>query len=164
MLVSVLKKLASEALFQTTKSLEKNSFLENYNSLKIDFKHWQMNMKPLHCFVERMFWKLFLKTEIITCFSFLHQTCWIVRTMPFPCRSENCKKQFSTKFNRNRHEWIKKHYQADEGSIHNIPYDEQTKLYSCLTTNCTTSRYEQNIIKHLTLCYSVNKKAKSKNG
>ena len=118
-----------------------------------------------HCIalLKECFESVVSKNKLLLVF-LLHQTCWIVRTMPFPCRRESCKKQFSTKFNRNRHEWIKKHYQADEGSIHNIPYDEQTKLYSCLTTNYTTSRYEQNIIKHLTLCYSVNKKAKSKNG
>ena len=82
--------------------------------------------------------------------------------MPFPCRSENCKKQFSTKFNRNKHEQIKRHYKADERSTHNIPYDEQTKLYSCPTTNCTTtSRFKHDIRKHLKSCYGVNKNKKA---
>ena len=81
--------------------------------------------------------------------------------MPFPCRSENSQKQFSTKFNRNKHKRIKKHYQADERSTHNIPSDEQTKSYSCTTTNCTTtSRYKHNI-KHLKSSYSVNKNKKA---
>ena len=82
--------------------------------------------------------------------------------MTFPCWSENCKKQFSTKFNRNKHERIKKHYQADERLTHNISYNEQTKSCSCPTTNCTaTSRYKHNIIKHLKSCYIVNKNKKA---
>ena len=45
---------------------------------------------------------------------------------------------------------------------HNISYNEQTKLYSCPTTNCTTtSRYKHNIIKHLKSCYIVNKNKKA---
>ena len=33
--------------------------------------------------------------------------------MGFPCRNESCGKQFSTKFNRNKHERIKGQFHGD---------------------------------------------------
>ena len=82
--------------------------------------------------------------------------------MSFPCRNDSCKKQFSTKFNRNKHERIKGHYQKAVRSARDIPHYGATKLYSCPTANCTaTSKYNHNIIIHLNSCYTVNKNKKS---
>ena len=87
-----------------------------------------------------------------------------VVTMGFPCRNERCKKQFSTKVNRNKHDRTKRHYQEAVRSTRDIPYNGATKLYSCSTANCTaTSKYKHNIIKQLKSCYTVNKNKKSVN-
>ena len=50
--------------------------------------------------------------------------------MVFPCRNETCSKQFSAKFNRNKHERIKGHFQEKKGS-HKIPFDETKQLNTC---------------------------------
>lgn len=82
--------------------------------------------------------------------------------MVFLCREESCKKPFSTKFNRNKHERSKKHFQEDAKTIREIPFDRSTKLFSCPTIDCTTtSKYKDNVVKHLKSCYKVNMNKKA---
>ena len=77
--------------------------------------------------------------------------------MGFPCRNESCGKQFSTKFNRNKHEQIKGHFHGEARPVREIPFNDATKVYMCPTVNCrTSSKYKHNIIKHLKSCYQVN--------
>ena len=80
--------------------------------------------------------------------------------MAFPCRNETCSKQFSTKFNRNKHERIKGHFQEKKGS-HKIPFDETKQLNTCPTENCTTSsKYKHNITKNIKSCNVTNNNKK----
>ena len=82
--------------------------------------------------------------------------------MGFPCRDEKCKKSFSTRFNRNKHEKLKGH--AAVTSDRKIPMDETTGLFKCPTINCTTtSKYNYNIVKHLKKCHKARKNKKDPN-
>ena len=82
--------------------------------------------------------------------------------MVFPCRDDSCKINFSTRFNRNRHEKLKGH--APETSNREIPRDEKNELFKCPATDCaTTSKYKYNIIKHLKICHKINKNKKGAN-
>ena len=77
--------------------------------------------------------------------------------MRFICRNQTCQNQFSTKFNRNKHERIKGHFEESKPATRKIPHDPSTNLYSCPTIGCkTTSKYKQNILKHLKSCSQVN--------
>ena len=83
--------------------------------------------------------------------------------MSFVCRGVDCKKSFSSKFNRNKHERIKGHYLQ---SSLEIPYDDSTGLFSCSTVGCqTTSKYKASIKKHLDICkqIKINKEVVAKN-
>ena len=82
--------------------------------------------------------------------------------MPFPCRKENCLKQFSTKTNCNKHERIKGHVSENAISRRQIPYDSPTKLFKCPSIDCTTtSKDKYNNIKHLKSCHAISKNKKS---
>ena len=82
--------------------------------------------------------------------------------MVFSCRDESCKKSFSARFNRNRHEKLKA--QAPETSNRQIPCDGKSGLFKCPTTDCaTTSKYKYNIIKHLKSFRKFNKNKKGAN-
>ena len=77
--------------------------------------------------------------------------------MRFICPNQTCQKQFSTKFNRNKHERIKGHFEESKPAIRKIPHDRSTNLYSCPIIGCnTTSKSRQNILKHLKSCSQVN--------
>ena len=77
--------------------------------------------------------------------------------MRFICRNQNFRKQFSTKFNSNKHERIKGRFEESKPSTRKIPHDPSTNLYSCPTIGCkTTSKYKQNFLKHLKSCSQVN--------
>ena len=77
--------------------------------------------------------------------------------MRFVCRNQTCQKQFSTKFNRNKHERIKGHFEESKQATCKVPHDPSTNLYSCPRIDCkTTSKYKQNILKHLKSCSQVN--------
>ena len=83
--------------------------------------------------------------------------------MSFVCRGVDCKKSFSSKFNRNKHERIKGHFLQ---SSLEIPYDDSTGLFSCSTVGCqTTSKYKASIKKHLDICkqIKINKEVVAKN-
>ena len=81
--------------------------------------------------------------------------------MGFPCRSNSCGKQFSTKFNCNKHERIKRHFHGDERLVRKIPFNDATRVYMCPTINCrTSSKYKHNIIKHLKYSCQVNSNKK----
>ena len=82
--------------------------------------------------------------------------------MAFPCRNENCDKEFSTKFNRNKHERIKRYAPENVSSLGEILSDDSSRLFKCPTIHwTTTSKYKHNIIKHLKSCYIVNKNKKA---
>ena len=85
---------------------------------------------------------------------------WLIK-MRFVCRGPDCKKDFSTKFNRNKHEKVKKHYQQDSKISYEVPYDAKNEVFYCPSIGCnTTSRYKHNIQKHLKTCYIVNQNKK----
>ena len=65
--------------------------------------------------------------------------------------------QFSSKFNTNKHERIKGHFEESKSATRKIPHDLSTNLYSCPTIGCkTTSKYKQNIFELLKSCSQVN--------
>ena len=68
--------------------------------------------------------------------------------MAFPCRDENCKKSFSTKYNRNKHEKRKGHGPQLQGKPKILPTEN---LYYCPT-------YKANIVEHLKLCVESKEK------
>ena len=77
--------------------------------------------------------------------------------MRFVCRKQTCQKQFSAKFNRNKHERIKGHFEESKQATCKIPHNPSTYLYSCPRIDCKTiSKYKQNILKHLKSCSQVN--------
>ena len=53
--------------------------------------------------------------------------------MGFKCSDENCNKEFSTKFNRNKHERGKGHARGSVNKTIAIPYDTSRKKYKCPT-------------------------------
>ena len=59
--------------------------------------------------------------------------------MVFLCRDKNCKKSFSTKSNRNKHEKLKKHGPIITKT--RILFDESSKLYVCPTEDCEIQSY-----------------------
>ena len=76
--------------------------------------------------------------------------------MDFPCRSENCKKSFSTKSNRNKHEKLKNHGSQLEEKT-KIPFFDT--LYRCPANGCDVeSKYKYNIVKHLKICVELKKR------
>ena len=76
--------------------------------------------------------------------------------MRFSCRGENCRKDFFSKTNRNKHERIHKHYRTEKKSRIYIPFSDKSKLYSCPSEGCvTTSTHRNNIMKHLKSCYKI---------
>ena len=76
--------------------------------------------------------------------------------MRFSCRGENCRKDFSSKTNRNKHERIHKHYRTEKKSRIYIPFSDKSKLYSCPSEGCvTTSTRRNNIMKNLKSCYKI---------
>ena len=80
--------------------------------------------------------------------------------MVFLCRDENCKKSFSIKSNRNKHEKLKKHGPIITKT--RILFDESSKLYACPTEDCNVqSKYKANVLKHLKSCDAIRKKRKS---
>ena len=80
--------------------------------------------------------------------------------MVFPCCNEDCKKSFSTKSNRNKHEKLKEH--GPTVTKTRIPFDETSKLYAYPTEDCNVqSKYKSNVLKHLKLYDSIRKKRKS---
>ena len=73
--------------------------------------------------------------------------------MVFPCRDENCKKLFSTKYNRNKHEKKKGHGPQLQGKPKILSIEN---LYYCPTNGCTVkSKYKASIVKHLKLCVTT---------
>lgn len=81
--------------------------------------------------------------------------------MRFNCRGADCQKDFSTISNRNKHEKVSQHYYTEEKLSIYVPYDDETKLYSCPTESCsTTSTYRNNILKHLKSCYQIHQNRK----
>ena len=63
--------------------------------------------------------------------------------MRFICRNQTCQKQFSTKFNRNKHERIKGHFEESKQATCKVPHDPSTNLYSGPIIDCkTTSKYK----------------------
>ena len=77
--------------------------------------------------------------------------------MRFICRNQTYRKQFSTKFNRSKHERIKGHFEESKPATGKIPHDPSTNLFFCPTIGCkTTSKYKQNLLKHLKSCSQVN--------
>ena len=88
--------------------------------------------------------------------------CEVFFKMAFVCCDESCKISFSTRINGKKHEKLKGH--APETSNREIPRDEKSGLFKCLTTDCaTTSKYKYNIIKHLKSSRKVNKNKKGAN-
>ena len=82
--------------------------------------------------------------------------------MGFLCRDEKCRKSFSTRFNRNKHEKLKGH--AAVTSDRKIPMDETTGLFKYPTINCTTiSKYNYNIVNDLKKCHKARKNKKDAN-
>ena len=73
--------------------------------------------------------------------------------MDFLCRGENCKKSFSTKSNRNKHEKLKNHGpQLEKKTI--IPRVDN--LYRCSANGCVVeSKYKHNILEFLILLHSL---------
>ena len=71
--------------------------------------------------------------------------------------------QFSSSYNHNKHERAKGHGPKNETTgSRNIPFDEETEMFTCPINGCTTSsKYKHNIVKHLKSCYDVNKYKKS---
>ena len=74
----------------------------------------------------------------------------------FPCRGENCKKSFSKKSNRDKHEKLK-----NDGP----QLQEKTKfpcfdnLYSCPANGCDVEfKYKHNLVKHLKMRLELKKK------
>ena len=70
----------------------------------------------------------------------------------FPCRGENCKKSFSKKSNRNKHEKLK-----------NDGPQLQEKIPRALTiftaNGCDVEfKYEHSLVKHLKMCVELKKK------
>ena len=77
--------------------------------------------------------------------------------MRFVCRNQTCQKQFATKFNRNKHQRIKGHFEESKQATCKVPHDPSTNLCFCPRIDCkTTSKYKQNILKHLKSCSQVN--------
>ena len=117
-----------------------------YFSIESNVNAHELQMKWKHRYVS------FVRFEIVM----------IAEIMVFPCCNESCKKQFSSKFNRNKHEKIKGHSQENAKPIRKIPFDRSTKLFSCPTIDCTTtSKYKDNIVKLLKSCYIVNRNKKA---
>ena len=86
----------------------------------------------------------------------------IINMMGFLCRNESYGKQFSTKFNRNRHERIKGLFHGDVRPVREIPFNDATKVYMYPTANCrTSSKCKHNIIKHMKPCYKLTATRKS---
>ena len=76
--------------------------------------------------------------------------------MDFPCRGENCKKSFSTKSNRNKHEKLKNHGPQLEEKT-KIPCVDN--LYRCPANGCDVeSKYKHNIVKYLKIYVELKKK------
>ena len=63
--------------------------------------------------------------------------CEVFFRSVFSCRDENCKKGFSTRFNRDKHEKLNGY--ATETSNREIPCDEKSGLFKCSTTDCATT-------------------------
>ena len=77
--------------------------------------------------------------------------------MHFICCNQTCQMQFSSKFNTNKHERIKGHFEESKSATRKIPHDPSKNLYSCPTIGCkTTSKYKQNIFELLKSCSQVN--------
>ena len=77
--------------------------------------------------------------------------------MHFICCNQTCQMQFSSKFNTNKHERIKGHFEESKSATRKIPHDPSKNLYSCPTIGCkTTSKYKQNIFELLKSSSQVN--------
>ena len=79
--------------------------------------------------------------------------------MVFICLKENCKKSFSSKSNRNKHERLKNHRPQTDGK-NKIPYFKD--VFHCPTNGCVTKyKYKHNIVKHLKMCTDLKMKRNS---
>ena len=76
--------------------------------------------------------------------------------MACPCCDKNCKKSFSTKYNRNKQEKRKGHGPQLQGKLEILSIGN---LYYCPTNGCIVkSKYKANIVKHLKLCVKIKEK------
>ena len=80
--------------------------------------------------------------------------------MVYPCRNKDCARGFSTVFNRNKHEKLKRHSLQKKNNV--IKFNKELSLFICPTTGCsTTFKYKNNIVKHLKSCFAINQQRNS---
>ena len=79
--------------------------------------------------------------------------------MVYPCRNKDCGRGFSTVFNPNKHEKLKGHWLQKKNVIE---FSKELSLFICATSGCsTTSKYKNNIVKHLKSCFAINRQRNS---
>ena len=84
---------------------------------------------------------------------------WLFVKVVFICLKENCKKSFSSKSNRNKHERLKNHRPQTDGK-NKIPYFKD--VFHCPANGCVTKyKYKHNIVKHLKMCTDLKMKRNS---
>ena len=80
--------------------------------------------------------------------------------MVYPCRNKDCGRSFSTVFNRNKHEKLKRHRLNKKNNV--IEFKKELSLFICPTAGSgTTSKYKNNIVKHLKSCFAINRQHNS---
>ena len=80
--------------------------------------------------------------------------------MVYPCRNKDCGRSFSTVFNRNKHEKLKRHWLNKKNNV--IEFKKELSLFICPTAaSGTTSKYKNNIVKHLKSCFAINRQHNS---
>ena len=76
--------------------------------------------------------------------------------MVFTCRKENCKKSFSTRSNRNKHERLKNQRPPTDDKNEIPCFDD---VFHCPQNGCVSkSKYKHKIVKHLKMCTDLKMK------
>ena len=97
--------------------------------------------------------------KVLLCFDLFLYICnsnTVITKMVYLCYG-NCSKVYSSILSRNKYEKKEGHW-PENNADPDISFNEETKLFHCPNAGCaTTAKYKYNIVKHLNLCYFVNK-------